>query len=233
MDGPVVSIAETGSTNADLLADTAWPEAHWLRADRQVTGRGRLGRDWSSPPGNLYASTVVAIRRGDPAPTGLALLTGVALVEAVRLFTPDGAPLLLKWPNDLLLGDGKLAGILLERSGDRVIVGVGVNVAHAPTVPGRAIACLSDLGPPPTPDALAAAVADRFRSWLTRWRREGIGPVRSAWLACAHPVGTALTVSETGETGLFDGLDEDGALRLKRADATVALVRAGDVRMAA
>jgi len=231
--GSVVSVAETGSTNADLLADSDWREGRWLRADRQSAGRGRLGRGWSSPIGNLHTSTVVALRPGDPPATGLALLAGVALVDALSLFVPAGAPLMLKWPNDLLLNGAKVAGVLLERSGERVVVGLGVNLAHAPALADRSTASLTNLAPTPAPGVLADAVADRFSSWLARWRREGIGPVRSAWLAHAHPIGTAITVSESCETGLFDGLAEDGALRLRRADGSVVVVRAGDVRVAA
>lgn len=233
MAGSVVSIAETGSTNADLLADIDWPEGRWLRADRQTAGRGRLGRGWSSPMGNLHASTVVALNPGDPPAAGLALLAGVALAEALSLFVPAGAPLMLKWPNDLLLNGAKLAGVLLERSGERVVVGLGVNLAHAPILPERPTTSLAEIAPPPAPEVLADVVADRFSTWLARWRREGIGPVRSAWLSRAHPIGTAITVSESGDTGLFDGLAEDGALRLRRANGSIAVVRAGDVRVAA
>lgn len=233
MTGAVVPVAETGSTNADLLATPDWPEGRWLLAERQTAGRGRLGRDWRSPAGNFHASTVVALRPGDPPAVALALLTGVALAEALVLFLPAGSPLMLKWPNDVLLGWAKCAGILLERAGERVVVGVGANLAQAPELPDRPTACLADHAQPPTPAALAEALAERFAAWLTRWRREGTAPVRSAWLALAHPMGTAITVAESGETGLFAGLAEDGALRLTRADGTTDVVRAGDVRVAA
>ena len=233
MSGPVVRVAETGSTNADLLASPDWPEGRWLLADRQTSGRGRLGRDWRSPAGNLHASTVVALRPADPLAASLALLTGVALIEALALFAPVGAPLMLKWPNDVLLGGAKCAGILLERAGERVVVGVGANLAHAPDLPDRPTARLADLAPPPAPAVLADALAERFAAWLARWRLEGVAPVRAAWLSYAHPLGTALTVSESGETGLFAGLADDGALRLTRADGATETVRAGDVRVAA
>ena len=175
----------------------------------------------------------MALRPGDPPAPSLALLTGVALAEALALFLPTHAPPMLKWPNDLMLGGAKCAGVLLERAGERVVVGVGANLAHAPDLPDRATARLADLAPPPAPAVLAEALAERFAAWLTRWRGEGVAPVRSAWLTLAHPLGTALTVSESGETGLFAGLAEDGALRLTRADGTTETVRAGDVRVAA
>lgn len=233
MTDRVVRVAETGSTNADLLASPDWPEGRWLLADAQTSGRGRLGRDWRSPPGNLHASTVVALRAGDPPAPSLALLTGVALAEAMALFLPAGAPLMLKWPNDVLLDGGKCAGILLERAGSQVVVGVGANLTHAPQLPDRTTACVADVTPPPAPPVLADALAARFAAWISRWRIEGVGPVRAAWLALAHPLGTAIRVSESGDTGLFAGLAEDGALRLRRADGRVDEVRAGDVRLAA
>ena len=175
----------------------------------------------------------MVLRSSDPPATGLALLTGVALTEALSLFMPAGAPLMLKWPNDLMLNAAKIGGILLERLGERVVVGVGVNLLHAPSLPDRPTASMLDIASPPTAAVLADAIADRFAAWLARWRREGFGPVRSAWLAHAHSVGTAVMVSESDESGLFDGLTDDGALRLRRSDGSVTVVRAGDVRVAA
>ncbi|RZL52832.1 MAG: biotin--[acetyl-CoA-carboxylase] ligase, partial [Sphingomonas sp.] len=137
------TVAETGSTNADmrLLARQGAEEGLWLRAERQTAGKGRLGRQWVSEPGNLYASTLVRLRPADPAPATLALVAAVALHRAVGVFLPDAAR--LKWPNDLLLGDAKLSGILLERSEDAVVVGIGVNLAHHPDLPDRATTSLA------------------------------------------------------------------------------------------
>lgn len=232
MTGAVVAVAVTGSTNADLLADAGWPEGRWLRADRQTAGRGRLGRSWSSPIGNLYASTVVRLSPDDPPATGLALMTGVALSDALAVFVPVDAPLTLKWPNDLLSDGAKLAGVLLERTGDRVVVGVGANLTHAPTLPDRATAKLADIAPPPSAGALVIVLAERFAAWLAQWRRDGFDVVRQAWLARAHPVGTPIEVTDSCTRGLFDGLGADGSLRLRRPDGTVATVRTGDIRMA-
>jgi BirA family biotin operon repressor/biotin-[acetyl-CoA-carboxylase] ligase len=142
------TVAETGSTNADLLelARGGAEDGLWLRAVRQTAGRGRLGREWSSPEGNLYASTLVRLRPSDPPAASLALVAAVALQETVSTFlvagicqgtTDASATLVLKWPNDLLLADAKLSGILLERTGDAVIVGYGVNIAHHPDLPDR------------------------------------------------------------------------------------------------
>lgn len=221
------SVAETGSTNDDLaaLAREGAAEGLWLRAERQTGGRGRQGRAWSSPPGNLYASTLVRLRPGDPPAPTLALVAAVALHEAAALYARG---ILIKWPNDLLAGGAKLSGILLERADDAVVIGFGVNLAHHPTDierPATSIAALT--GSAPDPDAFLETLANAFARWLSRWRSDGLAPVRRAWLAAAHPVGTALTAA--GEQGLFDGLDETGALRLRLGDGTLRLVHAGDV----
>jgi len=221
------SVAETGSTNDDLaaLAREGASEGLWLRAERQTGGRGRQGRAWSSPPGNLYASTLVRLRPGDPPAPTLALVAAVALHEAASLYAPG---ILIKWPNDLLAGGAKLSGILLERADDAVVIGFGVNLVFHPTDierPATSIAALA--GAAPDPDAFLDTLADAFARWLGRWRSVGLAPVRRAWLAAAHPLGTALTAA--GEQGLFDGLDESGALRLRLADGTLRVVHAGDV----
>jgi BirA family biotin operon repressor/biotin-[acetyl-CoA-carboxylase] ligase len=178
---------------------------------------------WQSPPGNLYASTLVRLRPGDPPAATLALVIAVAVHEVAVGLVPHAA-VQIKWPNDLLLDGAKLAGILLEREGEAVVIGVGVNLARAPQGLDRPVAHLAGVAEPGTFLDMLAESLDR---WLARWRSEGIAPVRAQWLAAAHPRGTALSTSE-GE-GLFDGLDEDGALRLRLADGTIRVIRAGDV----
>ena len=180
-----------------------------------------------SPPGNLHASTLVRLLPGDPPAPSLALVAAVALHEVVSAYAADGA-VRIKWPNDLVAGGAKLAGILLERTGDAVVIGFGVNLAHHPEGLDRPVASLASLtGGAPDAAAFLEALADSFARWLGRWRSEGIAPIRERWLAAAHPLGTALTTPE-GE-GLFDGLDEDGALRLRLADRTSRVIHAGDV----
>jgi BirA family biotin operon repressor/biotin-[acetyl-CoA-carboxylase] ligase len=218
-------VAETGSTNDDLLALARGGAAEglWLRAERQTRGKGRQGRVWQSPPGNLYASTLVRLREGDPPAPTLALAAAVALHEAATPHVAKGE-LRIKWPNDLLLDGAKLAGILLERGVDAVVIGFGVNLACEPESLDRPTA---RLGEGVEPRQFLEALAEAFARWLGRWRGEGLAPVRDRWLAAAHPVGAALSTPE-GD-GLFDGLDASGALRLRRADGTIDIVHAGDV----
>ena len=158
----------------------------------------------------------------------MSLAAGLALIEAVDVAAP-GQPLLLKWPNDLMLGDKKLAGILLERSGDRVAVGFGVNLAAAPQLPDREGA---SLGGKVIPAAYAPLLAGSFARLLDLWRQSPPAMLAQAWLTRSHPLGTRLTVHSSAEatiSGTFDGIDPDGALRLLLPDGSLEIVRAGDI----
>ncbi len=186
------------------------------------------------------------VRPDDPPAPTLALVAAVALHEvlsaacapakagAVEEGTANapafaGAQTLqIKWPNDILAGNAKLAGILLERAGDAVVIGMGANLAHHPGNLDRPVTSIAALtGAAPDPAAIAAQLAARFAVWLARWRTDRLPPVRQAWLDHAHPIGTRLVTTE-GE-GSFAGLDESGALRLGLPDGAVKLIHAGDV----
>ena len=233
------TVPETGSTNADLVerltAGEVLPEGFWLIADRQTAGRGRQGRTWFDGAGNFMGSTLVRINPRDPSPATLALLSGVVVYEAVLPLLSDPMALRLKWPNDLMLGTAKLAGILLERSGDAIVVGIGVNLAAAPDLPDRATVALSTFGPAPDRDLFASRLSNGFDQELARWRTYGMEPLVRRWQAAAHPAGTALTVYSPGEgplTGAFSGLTAEGALTLCLADGATRVIHAGDVMLA-
>lgn len=228
----------TGSTNADLLelahpgvSEGIWAEGIWLRADRQTGGRGRQGRAWVSPPGNFHGSTIVRMRATDPPAATLALVAAVAVAESVSVYlAPSRAS--IKWPNDVLIDGAKLAGILLERAGDAVVIGIGVNLAHHPAETDRIATSIAAHGAAPGPADFAQTLVEAFARWLGMWRGQGIAPVRARWLERAHPVGTALTVRlPAGDTidGLFGGLDAGGALVLRLADGATRVIHAGDV----
>jgi BirA family biotin operon repressor/biotin-[acetyl-CoA-carboxylase] ligase len=226
------TVEETGSTNADMLALAAAgaSEGSWLRAERQTSGKGRQGRAWESPAGNLYASTLVRLRPSDPPAATLALVAAVALEDAVRVFLPSGGT--LKWPNDLLVDGAKLSGILLERAGDAVVIGIGANLAHHPDLPDRPATSLAAHGASADPATLLDVLAEAFARWLGRWRGEGLDPVRQRWLERGHSTGTALTArlpDGSAVDGLFDGLTHDGALILRLADGSRRVIHAGDV----
>jgi BirA family transcriptional regulator, biotin operon repressor / biotin---[acetyl-CoA-carboxylase] ligase len=195
----------------------------------QEAGRGRQGREWVSATGNFFGSTIVAVTDGGLAPQSLSRAAGLALIEAVDVAVPD-QPLMLKWPNDLMLGVAKLAGILLERSGNRIVVGFGVNLASAPKLADRDTASLNGIL---LPQAFAPLLAGSFARMLALWRSSDAEAFARAWLARAHPVGTRLTVHSSAEEriiGTFDGIEPDGALRLRR-NGDVDVIRAGDVEL--
>lgn len=228
-------VALTGSTNADLLSRIASgvSEGVWLRADRQDGGRGRMGRDWISPAGNLYASTIIRLSPHDPPPATLAFVAGLAAHETIRQIAPEIA-IQIKWPNDVLTSVGaKLCGILLERAGDAIVAGFGINLAHHPENIGRATADLRALGAnPPEAQGVCEILAAYLAEGLRKWRQEPLGNLLRAWESAAHPHGTALQVSlPDGERieGLFAGLAGDGALRLRLADGAIRAIHAADI----
>jgi BirA family biotin operon repressor/biotin-[acetyl-CoA-carboxylase] ligase len=195
----------------------------------QSSGKGRQGRRWVGSPGNFFGSSLVELRPGDPQAPSLSLAGGLALIEAVEVAAP-GSNLMLKWPNDLLLGGDKLGGVLLERSGERIVAGFGVNLDSAPELPDRKAASLNGSI---TPQAFAPLLAASFARLLDLWRSSGPGTLAEAWLLRAHPVGTLLTVHTSPDervSGRFAGIEPDGALRL-RTDEGVEIVRAGDVSL--
>jgi len=229
-------VAETGSTSADLLARLAAgepaQEGQWLVADRQNAGRGRQGRGWLDGPGNFMGSTAVRLLAQDPPPASLSFVAALAVYEALLGHVATPLALQLKWPNDVLLEGAKLAGILLERAGDAAVIGIGVNLAWSPKLADRATGNLRTIGPAPDRDAFARDLVVSFDRELARWRQFGLEPILSRWLAAAHPVGSALAVhgaDGASVAGTFDGLEPDGALRLRLADSACRVIHAGDV----
>jgi len=216
----LVTLQSVGSTNdeAARLADAGAPEGTVVWAREQTGGRGRRGRHWLSPVGNLYSSTVL---RPD-CPAGRAAELGFVAALAVADIVPADRPVRVKWPNDVLVDDGKIAGILLEsvlsQTGEvqHVVAGIGVNVGFAPQLPdmrypgamlgGTVEAAL---------ERLTAALAKR----LAEWRAQGFETVRAAWLAQAGPLGAEVDVRLGNELvrGRFAGLDREGALLLETA----------------
>jgi BirA family biotin operon repressor/biotin-[acetyl-CoA-carboxylase] ligase len=231
-------VEETGSTNADLVAAIrsaeGWPEGHWLVAHRQTAGRGRQGREWFDGTGNFMGSTVVALRTDDPPPASLSFVAAISVFQACRIVKDSAAGLALKWPNDVLLNHGKLSGILLEMVRGQVVVGVGVNLARAPQLPDRKVVALADVSDPVPIAVFAETLAGQFARNLAYWRDAGIGPTLEVFLGLSiHTRGSSVTVHDSDGSqlsGNFAGLDEsDGALRLRLADGSERVIRAGDI----
>ena len=231
-------IEETGSTNADLAsslrAGEPVREGEWLVARRQTAGRGRQGRTWFDGAGNFMGSCAVQLSDLAPPPASLSFVAALAVRDAAAEALGSDEALALKWPNDVLLDGGKLSGILLEMVRGHVVVGIGVNLARAPQLPDRKTAALADHGVEPQLATFAASLARHFATRLADWRSFGLAATLRAFLnASIHSQGSALTVHDAEGvrlSGTFAGLEEsDGALRLRLADGTERVIRAGDL----
>lgn len=242
----LVMLDEIDSTNSEAMRRAAAGERGpiWICARSQSQGRGRSGRSWMSPPGTLAATLLFSPGGAVGDLPGLALVAGVAVVDAIVAEAADAGcrdlPVRLKWPNDVLIGPAKVSGLLVESStfgGDLVaVVGIGINIEARPSIDGRAITSLAEHGMVSTPDALAARLRRAMASTLAVWDQGlGFGRIRDAWLARALPVGTPLSVNAGGGpvTGTFAGLDRDGALLLQDSLGLRRRFTFGDVTLAA
>jgi BirA family biotin operon repressor/biotin-[acetyl-CoA-carboxylase] ligase len=233
----VTHLDEVGSTNDWLMERAAvLPDGHWVRADRQTAGRGRRGRVWNDGAGNLMTSVLVKAK--GPVQQ-LSFVAAVALREAIVEAAADiegpvphlPPALKLKWPNDLLLHGKKVSGILLEGSGEAVIIGLGVNLASHPENTERPATSLGAAGIALGPRELHVALVASFAAWRQRWQREGFAPVRAEWLRHAGGLGERIVARLGDESieGRFDGLDADGALLLGLDDGATRAIHAGEV----
>jgi len=237
-------VESTGSTNADLLAraQAGEPEGAVLAAEEQRAGRGRMGRTWTSPPRAALTFSVLLKPAVPPARRGwLPLLAGVAVATAVTQVT--GVRTALKWPNDLLTADAKLAGILAEAAGDAVVVGIGLNVStepaeFPPTRPGALPATSLRAAGATALDraSLLLAILGELEHWYRAWHRAGGDPDRSALRA--EYTGLSATIGRTvraelpgGQalSGPAAGVDSDGRLLVRVSSGSEVAVSAGDV----
>jgi BirA family transcriptional regulator, biotin operon repressor / biotin---[acetyl-CoA-carboxylase] ligase len=236
---PVIRFDEIDSTNEEArrraIAGDTGPS--WLVARRQSAGRGRMGRLWDSPEGNLFATALLSYPESPAQATLASFAAGLAVIDAAKTVGVDVTSLRLKWPNDVLADGAKLAGILIETGSAGgalwMAAGFGVNVAQAPQVANRATACLGDLpeGKGATVERVLAALDIAFRARLARLVAEGFQPIRADWLAKAAYLGQRVTVLQGGERleGVMKDLDNDGALIVELADRALAHVRAGEI----
>jgi BirA family biotin operon repressor/biotin-[acetyl-CoA-carboxylase] ligase len=226
---------ELPSTSSHLigLAREGAPGGLAVLALRQTAGRGQGGRGWSDAPGNLALSLL--LRPGHPVREAAqwSLLGGVALIEAARAGDPEPGALSLRWPNDLLRHGAKCAGVLTESALSPegglawLVLGFGVNLAHAPPVAGRATA---RLGGAETPEAFAVRLLDRVSAWRRVRDAEGFGPIREAWASHgpAHGERIAARCGRGTAEGAFAGLGADGSLLLETGQG-VLRIAAGEV----
>ena len=229
---------EVGSTmeEARRALDQGEPGRLWIVARSQNAGRGRHGRHWGSPPGNLYASLLLT----DPCEPALApqlgFVVGLALHDAAtRLLGPAASGLRLKWPNDLLLDRAKTSGLLLEgesRAGRfNVIVGCGVNITSCPPDTPYPATFLKAVSPQANVEAMLTGLSDAFAQRFAIWSQPGgFGPTRAAWLERAAFLGETITVRlpEGPLAGIFIGLDPTGRLELE-TETGRRVIDAGDL----
>lgn len=231
MTHTLVEFEETGSTNAWLAAQPDAVDGLWVRADRQTAGRGRRGRSWSSLDGNLFISVLTRPQPGEGPAQQLSFIAAVALDRALQQWVPAQA-LAIKWPNDILLGGVKMAGILLEGSNAATIIGFGVNLVTHPADSERPATSLAAQGyTAPDAHGMALALIAAFEATRAIWRDYGFDPIRRAWLDRASGLGTPIVARLGNETltGIFADLDSDGALRLAFDDGSSRAIHAGEV----
>ena len=229
---------EVGSTMEEARRALAQgdPGKLWIVARSQNAGRGRHGRQWGSPPGNLYASLLLVSPCEPALAPPLGFVAGLALHDAATRVSGGGLPALkLKWPNDLLIDRAKTAGLLLEgesRGGAfSVIIGLGVNIASCPTDTPYPAAFLQQHQPQANIEGVLAALSDAWLARFDAWSRPGgFGPIRSAWLKRAAFLGDDITIrlTEGPLTGRFAGLDASGRLELETS-AGLRVIDAGDL----
>ncbi|HEY7576797.1 MAG TPA: biotin--[acetyl-CoA-carboxylase] ligase [Acetobacteraceae bacterium] len=225
------SLASTNDEAARLAREGA---AHGtvVHADQQTSGRGRFSRRWSSPAGNLYLSIVLRLDVPPVRRVEIGFIAALAVADSVDVMLPRTIRATLKWPNDVLVQNGKIAGILLENADEALILGIGLNVLQAPTGVSYQVSTIVGCGGLATVDGTRTRLLGALSDWLTVWQQDGFAAIRAAWLARAHPVGAPLSVhvAERYVSGRFAGLDEDGALLLDTSEGRNRIV-AGDVEV--
>jgi len=220
----LVAYETIGSTNDELrrLAREGAGEGLVVIAGQQTAGRGRRGRAWISPPGNLYSSTLIRPDCAVAVAAQLGFVAALGVTGAIGELAP-GIDLRCKWPNDVLADGKKISGILLETemvAGDKpdfVILGVGVNLASSPRDTPYPATSLAEEGVAGiAPAVMVTTFIRHFSGWLAAWRRDGFAPVRDAWLARAMGLGETIQVRLERDTlhGRFVDMDNDGALLL-------------------
>jgi BirA family biotin operon repressor/biotin-[acetyl-CoA-carboxylase] ligase len=225
------------STNEEArrMARAGEPGPVWITAREQTAGRGRRGRAWVSPPGNLAATLLIRPSKPAAECAQLSFVAAIAAADTLASFAP-AADIKVKWPNDVLAGGRKIAGILLESEasgpGTWLAIGIGLNLAHFPPDTEFPATALADLGvqAPQSPDALALLAANTAK-WYDLWQMDGFSPIRDAWLARASGLGGPIRVrlSDSETSGTFEGIDSSGALILRESMTHARTIAAGDV----
>ena len=238
----ILLLEDTDSTLAEARRRAVTGETGplWIVARRQSAGRGRRGREWVSDSGNLYATLLMVTPKAPAEAAQITFVAALAVADLLDAFVPP--PLVtIKWPNDVLIEARKASGILVESGthetgGLWLAVGIGVNLVHAPTGTDRPATAMGDhlkgdVATTPTIETAAEILAEAFAVWMERWNTLGFPPVLDAWVARSRGLDGPCTARLGHETitGVADGVEPDGALRLRLADGSLRLISAGDV----
>ncbi len=236
---PILAFEAIDSTNAEARrrAEAGEGGPLWITAAVQTAGRGRRGRPWETRTGNLAATLLMLSDKPPAEAAQISFVAALAVADLARGYVPSDL-VRLKWPNDPMIGGRKTAGVLIEsgRAPDGrlwLATGIGVNLAHAPAATERPATCFADhaFGPAPTPLAALDRLAEAFAHWLSVWNRQGFTAITEAWTALAFGLGEPCVARLGNETveGIAEGLDDDGALRLRLAGGAIRRITAGDV----
>ncbi|MCF8504538.1 MAG: biotin--[acetyl-CoA-carboxylase] ligase [Caulobacter sp.] len=234
----IEALDEIDSTNADARrrAEAGEVGPLWITATRQTAGRGRRGRNWETGQGNLAATLLFVTDRPPAEAAQISFVAALAVADLADAFVP-ASQVTLKWPNDPMIDGRKTSGILVESGqhagGLWVAVGIGVNLSTPPEVSERPATAFAEhmTAPPPRPLEALAVLSEAFERWRRLWQTAGFPPVAEAWTRRAHGLGEACTARLGHETvaGIAEGLDPDGALRLRLPDGMLRRITAGDV----
>ncbi len=239
---PALAYEEIDSTNAEARrrAEAGETGPLWITAAVQTAGRGRRGRKWDTSRGNLAATLLLTTDHSPAEAAQLSFVAAFAIRALAQAYVPPSL-VRFKWPNDVMVDGRKLSGILIEsgRSTSGALwlgVGMGVNLAHAPTGVERPATCLADhlkdgVGAAPTPEQALAVLSPAFARHAAAWSRLGFEALRSDWLQGAAGIGQPCVARLEQETveGVAEGMDSDGALLLRLPDRTLRRSSAGDV----
>ena len=236
---PIEALEEIDSTNAEARrrAEKGARGPLWISAKRQTAGRGRRGRSWETGSGNLAATYLTVTDQSAVEAAQISFVAALAVADLADAYVPP-ALVSLKWPNDPLIAGLKTGGILVESGahpagGLWLAVGCGVNLATPPEAADRPATAFAQhmRAPPPSPLLALSRLVENFERWRLLWERSGFAPIAEAWTRRAHGLGERCEARLPGETvvGVAEGLDADGALRLRTASGSVRRITAGDV----
>lgn len=236
---PIEALDEIDSTNAEARrrAEAGGTGPVWITAARQTAGRGRRGRAWETGDGNLAATLLFTTTRPPAEAAQVSFVAALAVADLASAYVPASL-VTLKWPNDPLIAGRKASGILVEsgpspHGGLWVAVGIGVNLASAPVAAERPATTFTEhmTAAPPRPLDALTQLAEAFERWRLVWDSAGFPAIADAWTARAHGLGEACVARLGNETveGVAEGLDPEGALRLRLADGRLRRITAGDV----